>query len=147
MHYHTWKIMCSHIRGYQARNSSSYRSSAGKLHVKMKAVNFITVDRVGFHECVSEIQLSVSTPWRHTVEAAVHLLLLLLLLALQPFMSFGLPSSSLPCFSIHTHLTPILNFHFSQIRSDIIRPPSTSPSYCSWSTLLLFSPFFLYPLL
>ena len=35
-----------------------------------------------------------------------------LLLALQLFVSFGLLSSSLPCFAIHSHLTPILNLYF-----------------------------------
>jgi hypothetical protein len=43
----------------------------------------------------------------------------LLLLALQLFESFGLLNNSLPRFSIHSHLIPIMNLHFSQIRSDI----------------------------
>lgn len=48
--------------------------------------------------------------------------LLLLLLALQLFVSFGLLNSSLPRFSIHNHPIPILNLHFSHTRSDIILP-------------------------
>jgi hypothetical protein len=45
-----------------------------------------------------------------------------LLLTLHLFMIFGLLNNSLPCFSIHNHLTPILNLHFSQILSDMILP-------------------------
>ena len=45
-----------------------------------------------------------------------------LLLALHLFMIFGLLNNSLPCFSVHSHLTPILNLHFSQILSDKIHP-------------------------
>jgi hypothetical protein len=44
------------------------------------------------------------------------------LLALQFFVRFGLLNSSLPCFFIHSHFTPILNLYFSQIRL-------TLPSY------------------
>ena len=44
----------------------------------------------------------------------------LLFLVLHPFLSFGLFNHSLPCFSIHSHLTPILNLHFSNIPSDVI---------------------------
>ena len=46
----------------------------------------------------------------------------LLPLALQLFVSFGLLDNFLPCFSIHSHLNPILNLQFSQILSDIILP-------------------------
>jgi hypothetical protein len=35
-------------------------------------------------------------------------------LALQSFVDFGLLSSSLPCFTIHSHFTPIPSLHFSQ---------------------------------
>jgi hypothetical protein len=55
--------------------------------------------------------------------------------ALQLFVSFGLLSNSLSCSSIHSHLTSILNLHFSQIRSDIIL--LTLISY--YQTLLLVS--------
>jgi len=41
---------------------------------------------------------------------------LLLLLALQLYMSSGLLNNSLPSFSIHSHLTPIVN-HLSQMLS------------------------------
>jgi hypothetical protein len=46
------------------------------------------------------------------------LLLLLLLLALRLYMSSGLLNNSLPGFSIHSHLTPILN-HLPQMLSHI----------------------------
>jgi hypothetical protein len=40
-------------------------------------------------------------------------IVVVILLALHLFMNFGLLSISLPCFSIHGHLTPIMNLHYS----------------------------------
>jgi len=48
------------------------------------------------------------------------MIVVLILLALHLFMNMGLLSSSLPCFSVHSHLTPILNLRSSQILSDVI---------------------------
>jgi hypothetical protein len=63
----------------------------------------------------------------------------LLLLLLRLFVSSGLLNNSLPCFSIHGRLTPILN-HFSQIRSDLnllSEPRSTHPYYNSLHSVTL----------
>jgi hypothetical protein len=51
-----------------------------------------------------------------TIKIIYTLFLLLLLLALQFCMSYGLLNNSLPGFSIHSHLTPIPN-HLSQMLS------------------------------
>jgi hypothetical protein len=52
-------------------------------------------------------------------------------------MSFALLNSFLPRFRIHSHLTPILNRHSSQILSDVTLPslPRLTNPYCSWSPL------------
>jgi len=47
-----------------------------------------------------------------TSSSLLRLPLLLLLWALQLFVSFGLLNSFLTYFSLHSNLTPILNFHF-----------------------------------
>ena len=66
----------------------------------------------------------------------------LLLLALQRLMISDLLNNSLPCFFIYSHLTPILNLHFSQILSDITLPSypqSTIPPYCNlFPSVILF---------
>ena len=48
------------------------------------------------------------------------MLVVVFLLVLHLFLNFGLLSSSLQCFSIHSHLSPVLNLHSSQIVSDIV---------------------------
>ena len=62
-------------------------------------------------------------------------------------MGLSLLNSSLPCFPLHSHLTPILNLHFPHILSDITlpsQPRSTNPPYRNWSPLchLFHRPFF-----
>jgi len=52
--------------------------------------------------------------WHHILETRLTLKLLLLLLVLQLFVSFGLLNSSLPCFSIHRHLAQFSIFIFSR---------------------------------
>ena len=50
----------------------------------------------------------------------IFLLHLVLLLALQIFVSYGLLSSSLRCFSYHSQLTPVVKLYFSHISSETI---------------------------
>ena len=71
------------------------------------------------------------------------------LLALHFFVSFGLLINYFPCFSTYSHLTPILNLHFFQIRYDIILPSwslFTNPPYWNCSPLhySLHCPFFIH---
>jgi len=65
-------------------------------------------------------------------------------------MSFGLLYNFPPCFSIHSHLTPILKCRFSQILYDIIslfQSLSNNIPYCIWLFSVIISSSLLYPFL
>jgi len=56
---------------------------------------------------------------------------LVLLVAVQNLVSYGLLNNSIPRFSNHSQLTPVVNLYFSQISSEAIIIIITTTTYCN----------------